>query len=80
MDAPSFDGTVKPVMFVCGEGAQKASVIRLVDQLGFTVIDAGELKTARLLEPYGTLWIHLALTQKVPGDFAFALLTANQRR
>jgi hypothetical protein len=38
------------------------------------VIDAGELKTARLLEPYGMLWIHLALTQKVPGDFAFALL------
>jgi predicted dinucleotide-binding enzyme len=74
MDAPSFDSTVKPVMFVCGEGARKASVILLVEQLGFTVIDAGELKTARLLEPYGMLWIHLALTQKVPGDFAFALL------
>jgi predicted dinucleotide-binding enzyme len=74
MDAPSFGGTVKPVMFVCGEGAQKASVILLVEQLGFTVIDAGELKTARLLEPYGMLWIHLALTQKVPGDFAFAML------
>jgi predicted dinucleotide-binding enzyme len=74
MDAPSFGGTIKPVMFVCGEGNQKASVILLVEQLGFTVIDAGELKTARLLEPYGMLWIHLALTQKVPGDFAFALL------
>jgi hypothetical protein len=44
-----------------------------VENVGFTVIDAGELKTARLLEPYGMLWIHLALTQKVPGDFAFAL-------
>jgi 8-hydroxy-5-deazaflavin:NADPH oxidoreductase len=74
MDAPCFGGTVKPVMFVCGEGTQKASVILLVEQLGFTVIDAGELKIARLLEPYGMLWIHLALTQKVPGDFAFALL------
>jgi predicted dinucleotide-binding enzyme len=74
MNAPSFGGTIKPVMFVCGEGKQKASVILLVEQLGFTVIDAGELKTARLLEPYGMLWIHLALTQKVPGDFAFALL------
>jgi predicted dinucleotide-binding enzyme len=74
MDAPSFAGTAKPVMFVCGEGKQKASVILLVEQLGFAVIDAGELKTARLLEPYGVLWIHLALTQKVPGDFAFALL------
>jgi predicted dinucleotide-binding enzyme len=73
MDTPSFGGTIKPVMFVCGEGVQKALVILLIDQLGFTVVDAGDLKTARLLEPYGMLWIHLALTQKVPGDFAFAL-------
>jgi 8-hydroxy-5-deazaflavin:NADPH oxidoreductase len=74
MDTLTFGGTVKPVMFVCGDGKQKASFILLVEQLGFTVIDAGELKTARLLEPYGMLWIHLALTHKVPGDFAFALL------
>jgi predicted dinucleotide-binding enzyme len=74
MDTPSFGGIIKPVMFVCGEGVQKASVILIIDQLGFTVVDAGDLKTARLLEPYGMLWIHLALTQKVPGDFAFALL------
>ena len=74
MEAPHFPEKVKPVMFVCGEGALKSSVILLVDQLGFTVIDAGELKIARLLEPYGMLWIHLALMQKVPGDFAFALL------
>jgi predicted dinucleotide-binding enzyme len=60
MDAPSFGGTIKPVMFVCGEGNKKASVILLVEQLGFTVIDAGELKIARLLEPYGMLWVHLA--------------------
>ena len=74
MDAPHFPGVVKPVMFVCGEGPLKSSVILLVDQLGFTVIDAGDLKIARLLEPYGMLWIHLVLMQKVPGDFAFALL------
>ncbi|MEA3148203.1 MAG: 8-hydroxy-5-deazaflavin:NADPH oxidoreductase [Verrucomicrobiota bacterium] len=74
MDTPSFGGIIKPVMFVCGEGVQKASVILIIDQLGFTVVDAGDLKTARLLEPYGMLWIHLAFTQKVPGDFAFALL------
>ena len=74
MDTPSFGGSIKPVMFVCGEGVQKALVILLIEQLGFTVVDAGDLKTARLLEPYGMLWIHLALTQKVPGDFAFALL------
>jgi predicted dinucleotide-binding enzyme len=30
MDGPSFAGKVKPVMFICGEGAHKASVILLV--------------------------------------------------
>ena len=63
MDAPSFGDTVDPVMFICGDGKQKASVILLVEQLGFTVIDAGELKTARLLEPYracfGFIWLSL---------------------
>jgi 8-hydroxy-5-deazaflavin:NADPH oxidoreductase len=35
MDTPSFGGIIEPVMFVCGEGVQKASVILLIDQLGF---------------------------------------------
>jgi hypothetical protein len=46
MDAPHFPGIVKPVMFVCGEGPLKSSVILLVDQLGFTALDEeGKLVT-----------------------------------
>ncbi len=74
MDAPKFPVAVKPVMFVCGDGPRKPVVLELVEQLGFEAIDAGNLAVARWLEPYAMLWIHLALTGKVKGDFAFALL------
>jgi hypothetical protein len=45
-----------------------------VAELGFEVVDAGALKIARLLEPLAMLWIHLALSQGLGRDFAFALL------
>jgi 8-hydroxy-5-deazaflavin:NADPH oxidoreductase len=74
MDGPTFPAAVKPVMFVCGDGARKPEILRLVAELGFDTIDAGALTIARLLEPYAMLWIHLALKGLVQGDFAFALL------
>jgi len=74
MDAPKFPVAIKPVMFVCGDGPGKPVVMELVEQLGLDTIDAGNLAVARWLEPYAMLWIHLALTGKVKGDFAFALL------
>ena len=74
MDEPKFSVAVKPVMFVCGDGLRKPVVMQLVEQLGFEAVDAGNLIIARWLEPYAMLWIHLALTGKVKGDFAFALL------
>ena len=43
-------------------------------EIGFEAIDAGNLAIARLLEPYGMLWIHLALVQGLGTTFAFALL------
>lgn len=74
MDSPAFSAGVKPVMFICGDGSKKMTVMQLVGQLGFESVDAGALTVARWLEPYAMLWIHLALTGKVKGDFAFALL------
>jgi len=74
MDEPKFSVAIKPVMFVCGDGPRKPVVMQLVEQLGFETIDAGNLAVARWLEPYAMLWIHLALTGKIKGDFAFALL------
>lgn len=77
MDHPHVAGT--PVMFVCGDDeAAKETTIELVTALGFEVVDAGELSAARLLEPYGLLWIHLALRRGLGTGFAFGLLRSNE--
>ncbi len=44
--------------------------MRLVSDVGFEPIDAGELKAARLLEPLAVLTMQLALGK---GDVAFVM-------
>lgn len=66
-----------PVMFVCGDDAAAKDVVRgLVAELGFEVVDAGDLSLARLLEPYALIWIHLALRRGFGTGFGFGLLRA----
>lgn len=61
MADPSF-ASGRVAMFYCGDdAAAKAQVRGLVEELGFEPLDAGELKQARLLEPFALLWITLAL-------------------
>lgn len=65
----------RPVMFVAGDDAvRKPTVMRLVTDLGFDAVDAGGLRAARLLEPLGMLWIHMAVNRKAGRDRAFAYL------
>nr|WP_156686724.1 NAD(P)-binding domain-containing protein [Mycobacterium sp. Marseille-P9652] len=72
MDRPRLPGA--PVMFLCGDDGAKAACAGLVSELGFETVDAGDLAVARLLEPYGLLWIHLALRRGLGPNFAFGLL------
>ena len=73
MDGPQLPG--KPVMFVCGDDEAARSVTAgLVAELGFETVDIGDLTLARLLEPYGLLWIHLALRRGFGTNFGFGLL------
>lgn len=66
---------VAPAMFIAGDDAAKKPVIlALVRDLGFEAIDAGPLRNARLLEPYGMLWIDQALNREAGRDFAFAVV------
>jgi 8-hydroxy-5-deazaflavin:NADPH oxidoreductase len=65
---------IKPVMFVAGDDdLKKPIVLALVSKLGFEAIDAGPLRIARLLEPFGMLWIDQALNRGRGRDFAFAI-------
>lgn len=51
----------KAAMFVAGpQGRDKTMVMRLVSDIGFEPVDAGELKAARLLEPLAMLMMQLA--------------------
>ncbi len=74
MANPVFNGA-KSVMFVAGDDEpNKPKVLRLIGELGFEVVDAGPLRIARLLEPHGMLWIHLALARGLGRDWAFGIL------
>ncbi|MGO8918766.1 MAG: NADPH-dependent F420 reductase [Stellaceae bacterium] len=71
-DAEAYHPT--PVMFVAGDDAErKPTVLGLVADLGFDAVDAGPISAARLLEPFGMLWIELALKRGHGRDFAFVL-------
>lgn len=71
---PKF-GSETVSMFVCGDDtAAKATVSELVKSLGFDVVDAGPLASARLLEPLAMLWISLAYAWGQGTDIAFRLL------
>lgn len=65
----------KAVMFCCGDDADaNAAVMKLGTDVGFEMIDAGELETARLLEPLAMLWIHLAYRGGLGREIAFRLM------
>lgn len=70
---------VRPMMPVAGDDAtKKATVMGLVAKLGFEPVDAGPLQNARLLEPFGMMWIDQAMKRGRGRDFAFALVTPKE--
>jgi predicted dinucleotide-binding enzyme len=74
MANPVMDGR-RAVMFVCGDDeAGKQIALQLVRDIGFEAIDAGDSTAARLLEPFGMLWIHLTLKRGLGRDWAFGVL------
>jgi len=71
---------VRPVMFIAGDNqSKKSAVLSLIARLGFEPVDAGPLRIARLLEPYGMLWIDQALNRGRGQSFAFAITDRSPR-
>lgn len=65
----------RPVMFMAGDSeAAKTQVAALLTDLGFEPLDAGGLSKARLLEPFGMLWINQALLRGKGRNWAFAAI------
>ena len=68
-------GNDRVVMFLAGDDAAARKIVaKLGEDLGFEMIDAGNLQVARLLEPVALLWIHLAFKGGFGRNFAFKLL------
>jgi hypothetical protein len=73
MTDPNFGGQ-NATMFICGDDADaKKTVKQLSDDLGFETVDAGPIKTARLLEPLAMLWMNLAFGAIGP-NFGFKVI------
>ncbi|MCP8938046.1 NADPH-dependent F420 reductase [Alsobacter sp. SYSU M60028] len=63
----------RPVMFMAGDSeAAKQQAASLLADLGFEPLDAGGLTKARLLEPFGMLWINQAMFRGKGRNWAFA--------
>ena len=66
----------RPVMFMAGnDDAAKQSVARILTDLGFEALDAGDLAKARLLEPFAMVWINQALFRGKGRNWAFAAVS-----
>ncbi|MFM7442805.1 MAG: hypothetical protein ACKO2N_02675, partial [Tabrizicola sp.] len=63
----------RPVMFLAGnDDGAKAQTAQLLTDLGFEALDAGDVTRARLLEPFGMVWINQALVRGKGRNWAFA--------
>jgi predicted dinucleotide-binding enzyme len=66
----------RPVMFMAGDDAEaKAATAGLLGDLGFEPQDAGDITKARLLEPFGMVWINQAILRGKGRDWAFSIAT-----
>jgi predicted dinucleotide-binding enzyme len=62
-------------MLYCGDDADaKATVAKLISEVGFVPLDAGPLKSARYLEPLAMLMIQLGYGQEMGTNIALSLI------
>lgn len=68
-----------PVMFMAGDSNDAKKVVSaLLSDLGFMPLDAGGLIKARLLEPFGMVWINQAIQRGHGREWAFGAMAKNK--
>jgi predicted dinucleotide-binding enzyme len=74
LENPDYNGT-RIDTYICGDNKDAKKVVKkLAEQVGFSVVDAGGIKNAYLLEAFAKLWINLAYQQEMGPGIAFKLL------
>lgn len=67
----------RPVMFMAGnDEPAKRAVARVLTDLGFEALDAGDITKSRLLEPLAMVWINQSLFRGKGRDWAFAAVAS----
>jgi 8-hydroxy-5-deazaflavin:NADPH oxidoreductase len=74
MADPTINGVSALLPIAGNDPEAKSAVMKLGEQLGFDARDVGSIEVARLLEPFGMLWIHLAFAMGYGTDFAFQII------
>jgi hypothetical protein len=59
------------------DAGAKSAVARVLADLGFEPLDAGDITKSRLLEPFALVWINQALARGKGRDWAFAAVPRN---
>lgn len=76
MMAQNVDLPHRPVQFMAGnDPAAKTRVAGILEDLGFEPLDAGDIETSRLLEPFAMVWINQALIRGKGRHWAFAAVS-----
>jgi 8-hydroxy-5-deazaflavin:NADPH oxidoreductase len=71
---PVFDGRAA-TLFIAGDNPEAKRVVQdLAEQMGFEVIDAGDLAISAHLEALAAFWVHLAYRTSQGRNVAFKLL------
>ncbi len=73
-EGPYF-GSNDASMFYCGDDIEAKNITRkIIEDVGFEPIDAGSLKSARMLEPMGKLLVQLSRDSDIGREIGFKLL------
>jgi hypothetical protein len=65
-------------LFICGDDDDaKRLTTQLAEDMSVSVLDAGDLRQARLLEPLGMLWIHMCYLRGKGPNFCFDVSEIN---
>ena len=77
LETPDFNGEAASLLY-CGDDMEAKEIVATLGKiLGFDAIDAGPLRSARLLEPLAVLWIQMAFNIHHTTDFAFKVMWRN---
>jgi len=73
--APNFAGE-QATMFIAGNQVDaKSTVTQLLSELGFDVVDIGNIQASRHLENLAAFWVYLAMQTDLGRDIAFKMLS-----